>query len=296
MTDGKLYHYTDINALYGILTEHELWATSVKFMNDSSEGALGASQIQKAIREIREQYSIGDRARDPDAEQIVRAIDKLHGPNFLDGPYDSTEVFVACLSRACDEIGQWRAYARNGFCVEFNESKLRKSIKELNQRVVALEEVQYVREKEIKDLRKQVRKLLKKVAKVRASEFHEGQPIEALDEENKIYELGHVRKHWAFQQEKEVRIVTEGSPGNFRASADYGLIPFTKLKFAPDSIDAIWVGPNRYGDLQAASLQSFAASNPQVIEYETEEEDGYTTVDYHPHLYSVKRSSVPFRG
>lgn len=44
-----LYHYTDLNALKGILTNNELWATNCMFLNDSKELSHG---VQLTIDEL----------------------------------------------------------------------------------------------------------------------------------------------------------------------------------------------------------------------------------------------------
>src|SRR5262245_12842747 len=44
-----VYHYTDLNALRGIVTDHDLWLTNSAFLNDYDEGAHGRRVVREAL-------------------------------------------------------------------------------------------------------------------------------------------------------------------------------------------------------------------------------------------------------
>ena len=98
---SRLYHYTSVNGLRGILDSGNIWATHLGFLNDLSEG--------KAARED-EAY----RAR-------LEEIDKR------------SPLFIASFCRHQEShqqkhglLSQWRGYAGEGggYCVVFDEDAL----------------------------------------------------------------------------------------------------------------------------------------------------------------------------
>ena len=52
---GLLYHYTDLNALISILSNHDLWLTNSRFSNDEHEITHGYNVAFSVIKEKREQ-------------------------------------------------------------------------------------------------------------------------------------------------------------------------------------------------------------------------------------------------
>lgn len=49
MMSDLIYHYTDINALESILTNHQLWMTSHEFLNDTEEFNDGYFRLKNTI-------------------------------------------------------------------------------------------------------------------------------------------------------------------------------------------------------------------------------------------------------
>jgi hypothetical protein len=98
---SRLYHYTSVNGLRGIIDSGNVWATHLGFLNDLSEG--------QALR--------------VDAEYRAR----------LDETDRRSPVFVASFCRHVDAyqmrnglLSQWRGYAGEGggYCVVFDEAAL----------------------------------------------------------------------------------------------------------------------------------------------------------------------------
>src|SRR5712671_6860096 len=46
-----LYHYTSADGLLGMLEGRQLWATNVRFMNDTSELGYGIGLVREVLRE-----------------------------------------------------------------------------------------------------------------------------------------------------------------------------------------------------------------------------------------------------
>ena len=99
-----LYHYTDVRGLKGILEAGQIWFTDYRHLNDPSELTHGIDMA----RDVAHHIATG-------ADGRVRLfldyfLDLFRHDNFA----PTLEFFIACFSRARDDLGQWRAYADNG--------------------------------------------------------------------------------------------------------------------------------------------------------------------------------------
>src|SRR5579863_5935328 len=99
-----LYHYTDVRGLKGILEAGQIWFTDYRHLNDPSELTHGID----IARDVAHRIATG-------ADGRVRLfldyfLDLFRHDNFV----PTLEFFIACFSRARDDLGQWRAYADNG--------------------------------------------------------------------------------------------------------------------------------------------------------------------------------------
>ncbi len=100
-----LYHYTNATGLRGIIESQKFWFTSYRHLNDPSELTHGMDIAHRLLVAIAEQY------RDGLVKIFCEMVDDLfkHG-NFA----DVFGFYIASLSRAGNDLGQWRAYADNG--------------------------------------------------------------------------------------------------------------------------------------------------------------------------------------
>jgi hypothetical protein len=101
---APLYHYTDGRGLKGIIESGRMWFTDYRHLNDPSELTHGIDMASDVARRL-----------ENGADGRVR----LFLDNFLsllrhDNFAATLEFFIACFSRARDDLGQWRAYADNG--------------------------------------------------------------------------------------------------------------------------------------------------------------------------------------
>ena len=98
-----VYHYTDLNALNGILASQDLWLTNSQFSNNSEEIDHGQSVVEKAIARRLEakQLSGGEKTfLEKVAEQLQQKIDR--------------GAYVCCFCFKDDLLSQWRGYGANG--------------------------------------------------------------------------------------------------------------------------------------------------------------------------------------
>ena len=98
----RLYHYTDLAGLRGILRDRSLWCTQIYSLNDPSEIEYGLAVVKRVIDNI---ISTGS-TETAFLEKLKRFISMSYGP-LLD-PY------TISFSENDDLLSQWRAYANEG--------------------------------------------------------------------------------------------------------------------------------------------------------------------------------------
>lgn len=139
-----LYHYTSIETFLRILDNAELWASHIRYLNDTSEQRLSWDLVRARINE-RLAFAVGD-----------ERIRLLKQQRFAENP-DRLNVYVICFSKdGGDRLSQWRGYGGGaGVSIGFDVPALRKCIspflmkysneQRLPQFWTALEQVKYVR-------------------------------------------------------------------------------------------------------------------------------------------------------
>jgi hypothetical protein len=110
----KLWHYTSIEGFHGIVTSKRIRATDLRFLNDSEEFIHTRKVASKIIEEAPELDADGFENRELLAKAEVTAFDG--------SAINSVEMFVACFTRAEDQLGQWRAYSHrsSGVSIAFD--------------------------------------------------------------------------------------------------------------------------------------------------------------------------------
>lgn len=95
----RLHHYTTIDGLVGIVTSNSLWASDVRFMNDSSELTYAATLIEEVIEEVLAEAS----------HELVSSL--LPNRASLANSFEyGSRPFVACFCEKEDLLSQWRGY------------------------------------------------------------------------------------------------------------------------------------------------------------------------------------------
>jgi len=109
----KLYHYTDFNAMRGIISKGEIWLWNLRRMNDSQEMQYFITELKLAVKKLlNEKYYV--------------RMDRFFSENLKD--FDKLSSFAACFSEYADDASQWTRYAKNGMgvCIAFNKDMLTK--------------------------------------------------------------------------------------------------------------------------------------------------------------------------
>ncbi|MCD2116457.1 MULTISPECIES: DUF2971 domain-containing protein [Rhodococcus] len=275
--NGEVHHYTDTGGLIGIIRNKKFWATNIQFMNDSLEHDSGLQRVTKslddALKRLREDDS-GEITHTDELHESVQTIKKMlrgAGANPKDGQY------VCCFSNHYDDLGQWRGYARDGYCITFDKDELTKSLSESqpDQRSVRHENVDYglgfeQNETGYSDavLRKLHEILHRPDANLEDHGFSASDPtfgdLVRQNNRNALAAIAGVAayqltipflKEKGFAAEQEMRVcVSYPTTVDFRPSK-IGPIPYTELAFDPHSIKSVTVGPGLNMDLRQATLE-----------------------------------------
>jgi hypothetical protein len=119
-TNEPLWHYTSQQGLLGILRTKKLWATNIRYLNDSREYIHALDVRQKEI-ERRLKGSTGPRAH---LRKYLLDHLQSYRTRF---EHDDTggSLFVFSLSACRDDLSQWRAYCPQGtgFSLGFDVSE-----------------------------------------------------------------------------------------------------------------------------------------------------------------------------
>jgi hypothetical protein len=95
-----VYHYTSLSGAEGILASRRMWATHLRYLNDSKEFQYSLETLQAALE--------AESAAWTGAVLLGRFLTRL----FDNAPWP--EAFVLSFSAAGDQLGQWRAYCGGG--------------------------------------------------------------------------------------------------------------------------------------------------------------------------------------
>jgi hypothetical protein len=114
MLEGLVYHYTNLDGLMGILRRRQLWATDIRFLNDTTEAHYGQQQLDENLRVA------VDEDQTPDSSLLNELADWARHWKATFRP------FVACFSQNSDQLSQWRGYGRLGYAIGFDYVTLTK--------------------------------------------------------------------------------------------------------------------------------------------------------------------------
>jgi hypothetical protein len=108
----RLCHFTNPHALHGILSDGAVRATHIAYTNDRAELRQLIREFVKVLR--REIYPGNTANGEPLMPRIAIVLDQ-----YIVG---SEHTFIACFSQTdpSQDLGQWRAYAARGYCIELS--------------------------------------------------------------------------------------------------------------------------------------------------------------------------------
>ncbi|MGE0736721.1 MAG: DUF2971 domain-containing protein [Alphaproteobacteria bacterium] len=114
----EIFHYTSANGLLGILSETQLRATNISFLNDSTEYQHSIDGFSFVARHnLKPDNPIPSNIL---LNNILERISRASGEKLI------PPVYVSCFSEVSDSLSQWRGYGHGegGFAIGFNVPKL----------------------------------------------------------------------------------------------------------------------------------------------------------------------------
>jgi hypothetical protein len=272
--DGLLYHYTSQRGLLGILNTGEIWATDMRYLNDSSEFRVACDCAVQIIHErVR-------REKDPERKEALEELGR-------GAQRAGINVSVASFSAKGDLLSQWRAYGgSSGYSVGFEYDALKMAAD-----AAAAEGASwligpciYDSEQHIKVMAEIVNDAFEKLLALRAAKKR--YPVGG----SMAYYLNRYAglfKDRSFSEESEWRLISRplnsALPGySYREGPSY-IVPYFKFPLArlPDGhlrLKEIIVGPTPHPDLATSAVESLLASKDL------------------DQLVQVKKSQIPYRN
>jgi hypothetical protein len=274
-----LYHYTTADGLIGMLQSRQIWATNVRFMNDTSELAYGVRLVRAVFEKIGARAIRGS-ARNILLYEIVRAgVSEM-----LDDAERNTIHYAASFCTNGNLLSQWRGYGQSGggFALGFVAQRLHGFTAEfLPDTPVKPEEVPVFLRKVIYDTQAQealvhewVTSLLQHLrtnsrAVPTAAEVWSTEAARIVA--RLVYEALVCFKHPGFAEEEEWRLIQQGRVGSqdvckvaFRARTGR-IISYSPLVYrsAADHfpVAAITFGPTLDGEAAERALRMLLASH-----------------------------------
>ena len=265
MIDPVLYHYTTLDALLSIVQYSALWATHIRFMNDTTEQTVLWDRLRKTAR-LRFENEHG-----PNREWLGEVLHATENPQ-------QTDVFAVCFSKdGGNRLSQWRGYSQGrGVSIGFNIFELQQycsvfsarwelSAPEGSHGGAMLLPVIYVGQPESDTHLDRV-----------INGYLEGQSIfgddrwQALCRNVSFFAAN--TKHSAFVEEKEWRIMlfdhVVPQPMKFRTRGSM-VVPYREIDFQPSIVPAIHniiVGPSPHQRESRESIKRLTGlSDEQIV-------------------------------
>ncbi|MGD0912361.1 MAG: DUF2971 domain-containing protein [Terracidiphilus sp.] len=105
----KLWHYTSVQGFQGIIASGNIFATDVRFLNDTEEFIHARKVAHALIEKTPEIGDFGFHLR----FTLQWAVDTIFGSDFLNP--NIAQFFVASFTDSEDDLSQWRGYS-HGTC------------------------------------------------------------------------------------------------------------------------------------------------------------------------------------
>lgn len=258
---GDLYHYTDQHGLLGILRTGTLWATAIRYLNDTQEYQTGLSRIAAEL-----QARIGQDA----------ALGELLASSIDLSSWISPTVGVISFSEVRDDLGQWRAYSggSGGYGIGLNGFSL---MRQINAGLGALVRVVYGDASHSEQHEQIIACLCDEMiaaAQTLGSSSEDRQAF-ARRCNMSVQVVCSILKDWAFHAEAEWRgivLYPAGERVKLRVRAGKStLVPYYEVSVRDDAqqvnrlpITEVLVGPNPHPELARQAVLTALSLNSEV--------------------------------
>jgi hypothetical protein len=274
--EGLLYHYTGEEGLLGILESGAIWATHVRYLNDSSEFTLGWDKSWEKLLEL---VALSEF---PHKEQLKRIYGRFR--KIISSSPEHSMYYVWCLTddaatkvgNHCfdgDRLSQWRAYSGggHGFSLGFDAAALEGCFSTKSKVIYTLGRCEYDEAKQNERIESLASEHLSDFLKKWEVYFHQLRDpsltafenlkknadytiAPVLDMYTEFIQFGAFIKHRGFLEENEWRFVfvsEKASDCSLRKSR-FGLTPYLPVGLdfhaSPAPLRRIVVGPGPHKD------------------------------------------------
>jgi hypothetical protein len=273
--EDSLFHYTNENGLYGILSSQSLWATHYSFLNDRKEFWHYIEEQGKNIAFKQRLIGLGNAIRGLSAEKSE--INEINFPEFQQRCKDVVECYAPFIFSFCSveedeeqtfangDLIMWRAYSqKGGYAIRFSKVGLTDLLEHESQNFDYLvapaspSRVKYTLEETVKD------ELYQELINASQDDEQKNRPLIIA------FEQACLHKHVAFKLEREHRMFCFASVGRdeetekpmkkilFRTADN---IPYVELNEKVNNanknlpINSIIVGPSRDQEERVSKLK-----------------------------------------
>jgi DUF2971 family protein len=244
--DGVLHHYTSQKGLLGIIEKKKLWATHIRYLNDSKEFDYA---LELARNRLLEERNGGNDHRRKFAEEALWSLENSLG---IDTPF---AVYVTSFSRHGNQLSQWRGYCPrgSGFSLGFRVSELRARVEKRSHEF----DLAFVPCLYNEDDQNALISELISTALTTATDTDPEVLFTFL-----ILKWAPAIKHKGFEEEAEWRIVASGGRNDclLREGGSF-LIPYVEFDLAGegkkgiDCIESVILGPTPHPELSEQSVK-----------------------------------------
>jgi hypothetical protein len=253
-----LYHYTTIDAMMKIAKCRKIWATSISYLNDSSEGVHLLGMIRKRLPALLKKHSLDD--------SVLERLD-----------YIDTEIedrpFIASFSTERNSLPQWRSYCSNGngVAIGFRTASLPQFIewKKAEPSAIVFVRLEKVDYKPVSDelpiIDSEIAELVAQADEMLSSS--EGRTMSRRSErEDNFAAVANMtackRKHPSFCDEHEYRLIVDpmfAKAGHLQfRPARSTLVPYIELSIpTADFISEVVIGPSSNTELSLQAVRAF---------------------------------------
>lgn len=242
-----LYHYASTDSVLGICQSKKIWASSIHYLNDSSEykHAIDVMATEITNQKTRNKSTSGE------------YFDKLH--NSLKRIQD-LDVFVASFSANGDILSQWRAYCPTdgGFSLGFDPRKLAKSARQQGYTLAPCIYNEQEQFQVVQEMFETLHSMYSNDWGEKSAEFTETFDLLAAM-------MAPSLKHPSFSEEQEWRVATSPIlpqseiPIKYRAGKTL-FIPYKEFSLMDEKgeleLEEAIVGPSKHPELSKKSLKS----------------------------------------
>lgn len=264
---GALYHYTTFTGLLGIVKSRALWASDIRYMNDSAELRHTADLIRAEVRERIE-------AGHPDSVLLTQFVDWV-AHRITNGHL----LFGASFRSQGNLLSQWRGYSTPGrgvslgFCPEYilrcaarQRFMIGKCVYEPSRQRMLI--------RKVIDAVEQL--AARQAAGARTTSERAAFYQEAFAEvETDLLRLAAILKHPSFREEKEWRIVSpvitdDGEARILFREGHAMLVPYIEFALGldpePFDLEHVFLGPTPNVNISMNSLKMFLEKNGITLE------------------------------